>query len=127
MGDIVSMQPSNRRDITALCRSFPTLRGNVSGVDPWDPNKFDSWASGPVPGHGARYAAQFILAVWNGRGGHLGKPRKTPAGDSWHGIWRFNVDTPWRCGPFDLVDALSTWDDRHREAFIEWAQKPWWP
>lgn len=32
----------------------------------------------------------------------------------------------WRVGPFVVTDALGTWDNQHRAAFIAWAKAPWW-
>ncbi len=117
---------SNHAQMTALCETFPTLQ-NAGGIFPWDPEKLDEWACGPTS-HGAMFAARFVLAVWHGRMGHIdGKPRKTPEKKSWHGQYRFNLDTHWRCGPFDAVDAMGTWDSTHRKAFLRWAESPWWP
>jgi hypothetical protein len=101
---------------------FPTL-DEADGVDPFDVDILDAWACGPVPSSGGRYAAQFILAVWSGRVGRVGS---RPTRDS-EGSWIFNVETAWKCGPFDVVDALGTWDAQHRSAFLEWAANPWWP
>lgn len=127
MGELLNIESDAKLRITALCRMFPTLRHNIPGTDPWDPEEFDGWASSGVLCHGALFAARFVLAVWSGRAGRVGKPRKTPEKDAWHGQWRFPVDTQWRCGPFDVVDALGTWDAAHREAFTAWARSPLWP
>lgn len=86
--------------ITALARSFPTLARQAEGLDPWDPDKFEHWACGPVPSSGAAHAARFILALW--------RP---------HGAWR--------CGPFLVVPAMGTWDAAHRAAFATWAADAW--
>ncbi len=32
----------------------------------------------------------------------------------------------WDVGPFDVMDALGTWDDAHRAAFAAWVARPWW-
>jgi hypothetical protein len=84
-----------------LAQSFPTLRG-VPGTQPWDPERFETWAAGPAPSHGAFCAARFILAV-------------------------YNSTDEWQCGTFDLMEALACWDDQHRAAFLEWVREPWWP
>jgi hypothetical protein len=86
--------------IQQLAAALPTLTG-AAGVSPWNLTEFDAWACGPAPGHGARFAAQFVLAVWNN-------------------------DVDWRCGRFDVVEALSVWDDAHRSVFLAWALAPWW-
>jgi len=104
--------------MTALCRTFPTLT-RADGVKPFDPDRLDNWSR--RASHGGLYAVRFVLAVWNGRGGTIRKPMR--GGDD----WRFPVDTPWRCGPFDAVDAMGTWDNAHRRAFAAWVVEPWWP
>jgi hypothetical protein len=86
--------------IERLALSFPTLRG-AGGVSPWNPRELDGWACGPVPGHGAKHAARFVLAVWNN-------------------------DAEWQCGKFDVVEALPVWDDSHRAVFLAWCAQPWW-
>ena len=84
-----------------LAQSFPTLM-MAPGTVPFNADKLAKWARGPEPGHGARCAARFVLTVWN-------------------------PGVRWRCGRFDLMEALSSWDDEHRGAFLRWVQKPWWP
>lgn len=90
--------PADPIEQLALC--FPTLSA-AGGVRPWNPREFDRWACGPAPGHGAKHSAHFVLAVWNN-----------------------NID--WRCGRFDVVEALSIWDEAHQAAFLAWCAKPWW-
>ncbi len=84
-----------------LILSFPTL-GQAEGVCPWDERRFAAWACGPAPSHGARCAARFVLSVWNSK-------------------------RQWKCGAFDLMEALGCWDDEHRAAFMQWVRAPWWP
>lgn len=120
---VPDLQPCRMSD---LALSFPTLK-DAEGLYPFDATTFDAWACGPRC-HGARLAAQFILAIYHGRIGKLSdKPRKTPDKHTWWGVHRWNIDSHWRVGPFDVVGALSTWDAEHRAAFIAWASAPWWP
>jgi hypothetical protein len=86
--------------VQQLASAFPTLLG-ADGINPWDPNGLDAWACGPAPGHGARHAARFVLAVWNN-------------------------DAEWECGRFDVVEALSVWGDGQRSVFLAWVLAPWW-
>lgn len=111
--------------MTALCRQFPTL-DKADGVEEWDPEKLDAWACGPAPCHGALYAARFVLSLWNGL---MGRVKKGKALRDEEGVYahRFSLQTPWKCGPFDVVDAMGTWDVPHRQAFLSWAKEPWWP
>jgi hypothetical protein len=87
--------------MSALALSFPTLR-DADGLCPWDPLRFQCWMRSGAPGHGAKCAGRFVLSVWN-------------------------PSTRWRCGTFDLHDALWCWDDKHRGAFLAWVRAPWWP
>ncbi len=54
----------------ALARQFPGLR-TAPGVSPWDPEAPDEWAVSGAPGSGTRWAAVFILNLWNSQ--RLGK------------------------------------------------------
>jgi hypothetical protein len=100
-----------REQMVLLARSFPTLqecpsledgKGDRALAPGIYPEGLDKWACGPAPGHGARCAAQFILAV-------------------------FNTSRKWKCGRFDLMEAMGCWDAEHRAAFVAWAKEPWWP
>ena len=104
-----------------LARTFPSMRERIPGIDPWDPCAPDAWAYGPTS-HGELYTARFLLAVWHGRSGIIGRPRRTK-----DDRLSFPVVSYFLCGPFDVVDALSTWDAAHRAAFLAWAKDPWWP
>jgi hypothetical protein len=76
--------------------------GVMEALPPWDADRLDEWAASPIPSHGERVTAQFLLAVWN-------------------------PDHPWICGKFELMDAIRVWDDAHRTAFLNWASDLWWP
>jgi hypothetical protein len=117
----IAQKPYNHYpSMTALALTFPTLC-RAEGVEPFDAQLLDAWASSGAPCHGALYAARFVLSVWSGGMGRVCKPRKKDD------AYRFPVETFWRCGPFDVVDASSTWDAEHRAAFVAWAKEPWWP
>lgn len=70
------------------------------GADPWDADLLCAQFRGAS--HGERLAIQFLLNVWD--------PGKK-----------------WSCGKFDVFEALATWDDHNREAFLSWANDPFWP
>lgn len=96
-------EPQAKQKMSNLALTFPSLvRGD--GVTPWDAHRLDEWAA-PVS-HGERCAAQFVLAVWGG----------IPASECY-----------WKSGPFDLIEALHVWDERHHHAFLTWVRAPWWP
>lgn len=88
--------------MAALARRFPTLAAQADGLHPFDPERLDRWASGPVPSSGALHAASFVLGVFNPR-------------------------ADWRCGKFDALAAIGTWDRAHHAAFVAWIADPWWP
>lgn len=90
--------------MSSLALSFPALQ-NAPGASPWDQHKLDSWATTAIS-HGERCTAQFVLSVW----GHT-----------------TIKNCPWKCGPFDFIEAFSVWDDTHRNAFQAWLRDPWWP
>lgn len=71
-----------------------------TGADPWDAPTLDVQSSGAS--HGEKFVIQFLLRVWDP--GH-----------------------EWSCGKFDVLEALSVWDEQTRAAFLNWAQDPWWP
>lgn len=103
--DLLPEQMTIQARMTALCESFPTLRGSP-GVRPW--NQVDLEAFTLVSQNPQQLeAARFCLAVW------------------------FNRGLDWHCmGPtqsFDVILATKTWDDVHRMAFVDWAADPWLP
>ena len=71
-----------------------------SGANPFDAELLDSNSKGAS--HGEKLSIAFLLNVWN------------PGHD-------------WKTGKFDVMDALGTWDEAQRNAFCDWARKPWWP
>ena len=89
-----------RARMTAFALTFPAMRYAL-GVEPWDALELDAWGSGPRS-HGERVTAQFLLNVWD-------------------------PSTEWKCGRFDLMEALRIWDPEHHKAFLRWAAAPWWP
>lgn len=111
--------------MTQLAQQFPTLR-RAEGLVPFDPEKLDRWAC-TTASHGGLFAARFVLSVWSGRGARYKytKRLKDKQGEVYAHLFR--VETPWRAGPFDAVDAMGTWDAAHREAFLSWVRDPWWP
>ncbi|MFO0888251.1 MAG: hypothetical protein U0790_03785 [Isosphaeraceae bacterium] len=86
--------------MAAFALTFPSMR-YASGVKPWDAERLDAWADGSRS-HGELVTARFLLTVWD------------PA-------------TDWKCGRFDLMDALRVWDPTHHAVFLRWAREPWWP
>lgn len=89
--------------MTILAKTFPSLTPGVPGIEPREQQILHEWVKTGVACHGARCSADFLLFVWN--------PYD---------------DTPW-AGSFRLDEALKTWDQEHRRAFLAWAAKPFWP
>lgn len=86
--------------IARLAGAFPCLL-SAPGVEPWNANRLDKWASSAGPSHGEKCAARFVLAVWN-------------------------PNYAWDSGNFDLMEALRIWDAKNHQAFLAWADDPWW-
>ncbi len=88
-----------------LARSFPCLK-DCPAIHPWNGIKLQSWAEEQANmfklTHNLLSSVSFLLYLWN------------PA-------------HPWKCAPFNVLDAFFSWDDEHRQAFLNWAQDPWWP
>ena len=93
--------PAQATNMAVFARTFPCL-AKAAGVTPWDANTLDQWATDTPLSHGELVAARFLLALWDSA-------------------------TDWRCGRFDVMEALRVWDDRHRAAFLACAGDPWWP
>jgi hypothetical protein len=90
--------------MTRLAQAFPTLV-DAAGVEPFDAAELAEWARGGKS-TGEVAAVQFVLSVWNypeARDGRLGLPY------------------------FDLHQAFGVWDRHHQQAFLGWAEEPWWP
>jgi hypothetical protein len=104
--------------IVQLARSFPALAG--APLEPWDPIGFYLWA---LPtSHGARCAAHFVLQVWNCR---TDWDHEVRANLKERGIKapRGRLGTP----RFDLLDAMTVWDEHQKAAFLAWVREPFWP
>ncbi len=84
-----------------LARTFPILL-DCPGTQPWSPEKLQAWATSHGASNGALSAARFLLSLWN--------PHRS-----------------WKCGRFNVMEAFLCWDDKHRQAFLQWANRPWWP
>lgn len=93
--------PAHDTKMAVFARTFPSM-AMAAGVKPWDANVLDQWAADTPVSRGQFITAQFLLTVWD------------PA-------------NAWRCGRFDLMDAMRVWDGQHRSAFLAWANDPWWP
>jgi hypothetical protein len=93
----MSQQPENY--IITLAQSFPTLDTRTPKA--WEVDRFMS--SLGTASTGERHAMLFIANVWN------------PA---------YAREQGW---VFDAIDALGSWDSRHRQAFLNWEQSPYFP
>jgi hypothetical protein len=93
------------REMTALCRSFPSLRAKA-GTEPWDALAFARTFSGGQS-ESEKQAAAFILSVWS-------------SSTTWNA-------EPYCVGTFNFVRAYFLWDADHRAAFRAWCDAPFWP
>lgn len=89
-----SMSATER--IQHMAMRFPSLQ-DVPAAMRWNALKLDQWAL--TASHGERCAVQFLLRVWDQ-----------------HGLWK--------CGEFNVFEAMAIWDQEHREAFLAWALNP---
>ena len=89
--------------MSELALSLPSIHENTPGVNPWDHHRVDEWAatSGSVTPE-ALLAVQFVLAVWN-------------------------TKHDWKCGTFNLFDAMRSWDAMHKEVMLRWIESPFFP
>jgi hypothetical protein len=97
----------SRQAMTALAKLFPSMVG-VPGTDPWNVDELVAWCNSGAPTSGSGWAARFLLTVWN-------------PSTNWneHGLPG--------AGKFDLMEAWSVFDDRHRAAVMKWLDAPFWP
>lgn len=87
----------NTTRIVHLARAYPTLREpSVPGLEPWDPLEFAKWAR--KRSSSQRHAALHVLSVWN-----------------------LTVPLQVAKQGFDVMRAMSNWDEKHRLVFIAWA------
>ena len=106
--------------MSKLCNLFPTLEG-APGTLPWDSMTLLRWllTDGAVTA-GSYHAGKFVLQVWNSRADYQQGARDSI--DKGGLSMEEAVFTP-----FNIVDALATWDDAHTRAFLTWANTPFWP
>jgi len=86
------------KKMATLARSFPCM-AKAPGAKLWDSNAFDHWAYDAPISRCELVTVRFLLAVWD-------------------------RDFNWKCSRFDLMDAMSIWDEQHRAAFLAWARDP---
>lgn len=162
-----------RQQMTALCKSFPSLAERAKGIDPWNVDHFLLWMLRGGGGSGCMHAARFVLQVWNGRSDWVAcvrgafKQRSPDPDDSpsakalYEGASRVLKEVradledcekssakeygrPVRSitdsevdkvveehlekfKPFNVTDAISSWDEEHRKAFLTWCDNAFWP
>lgn len=73
---------------------------HLHGLKPWDALLADRGVAGRSDGE--KEVLRFLLGVWD-------------------------PGTEWQAGPFNLFDALRTWDPPRVAAFQAWVREPWWP
>ena len=83
---------------TALIAAFEM--DYLEGMKPWNADNLEKAFAGRS--HGEKCVIQFLLNLWD-----------------------FRID--WACGRFDLFEAYGIWDDIRKNAFLSWANDPFWP
>ena len=101
--------------MSALANSFPGLRGRP-GAEPWDAIAMLRYLCTGGGSHGEKLAARFVLGVWN-------------SAEDWEATAKKQgIEYPeTAAAKFDVFEAISTWDDEHRQAFLTWCEAPFWP
>jgi hypothetical protein len=101
--------------MTALCARFPSLR-EVPGTNPFDAIALLHWLTSGAATSGSRWAALFVLQVWNNT-------------TDWRKVARENGVKHAKGVPprFDLFEAWPVWDDAHRAAAQTWLKEPIYP
>ena len=100
--------------MSAMVRAFPSL-AQAEGSEPWDVHAFLRWTETAPPSEAAMHAIRFVLEVWS------------PSTDWRTAAARFGIKRVSHLGPFRLVEAMSAWDDAHRDAFLAWCEAPFTP
>lgn len=73
--------------------------------------------------HGLALQAAALCSAWDPLARWLAQDRPTTEAAILGQLAKAQV---WEVGPFDIMDALGTWDNEHRAAFVRWAAAPWW-
>lgn len=154
-GEPIQPWPANRRQAMSMLVSlFPTLC-TAEGVNPWSATEFVRWAA--LHGHcsGSAHAVRFVLSVWNANADWREILKEAKADDADRVLYltmqQLRRDAAallaeqggkqptatqierevngWlqRFGPFNLADAVSVWDRKHRAAVSAWIADPFWP
>lgn len=95
--------------MSLLANRFPTMRG-IMGTNPWNVDELIAWLNSGAPTSGSKWAAMFLLGVWNPE-------------TNWHTVGLKKS----RPAKFDFFSAVAAWDRMHIEAMQEWVNNPFWP
>lgn len=93
-------RPTIEEKMARFAQGFPST-AKAPGVGLWNAKTLDRWAAETPSSHGGLVTARFLLAVWD-------------------------PNYAWRCGRFEVMEALRVWDSPHRLAFLAWVGDPWW-
>lgn len=110
------------QQMTRLARSFPILAEAGGGVDPWDPVALMRWGlSGAMTG-GSKHVVRFLLQVWNPYTDwrEMAIEHELCAADAIR-------DPHHPLAPFNVVEAVASWDFAHTDAFRAWCEAPFHP
>ena len=79
--------------LPSLARRFPSLV-DANGLEPWAPGELHDWLVAQPGDSAARHSALLLLSLWG------------------EGEWP----------PFNVVEALASWDAEHKLIFSRWAR-----
>ena len=100
--------------MSVLARSFPSLAG-APGLEPWNVDAFLPWLCSPEREATAVHAGRFLLGVWN-------------PSTAWQEVAaELGVSQCTGARPFNLMEAVESWDGEHLAAAVAWMDAPFWP
>jgi hypothetical protein len=100
--------------MSVLARSFLSLAG-APGLEPWNVDTFLPWLCSPERHPSALHAGRFLLGVWN------------PGADWQELAAELGLSQCASARPFNLLEAVETWDAEHLAAAVAWMDAPFWP
>jgi hypothetical protein len=97
-----------------LVKMFPSMKV-VLGERAWNAHDVLRWLCSVGGSHGEVLAARFLLGVWNQQADWVTEARE------------LGFPSPEAAKRFDLIDAVTVWDEPHLAALRAWLAAPFFP